>query len=480
MAYYAFEQIANIEHYYRTLYGATIRATNYINGAHEALVDSFSHAADISAANGKRKQTEMITTSVISSVLMIISTATGVFSAFVPSVVAVEGVVLSTGARVTNLLNSVKYRTLSMLPNGPLTLITTFYTGMNFAVKGWYSEPDVPGRVNNLFERLFTGMAHMKTQQVWKELHRLMEGGPASNGTSIAELLKSGDFIEEKWRFQEKLSQALEKAYFAIAVDALWSLDRTYIVDTDEYNSLYNCANDLRGPPRNRVCLPERPGHVYWIYNIDGGKEDDKLHTVSARVKSPVGLRKFIERPGTYYNITKEDIVRASLWAQEANLVNQPGKLINKLPAIWFTKGAHVGGTLAGTFTIPVCRNPGGEAISSVWSHWGRNYPCMCGDFSWRRSGGYTPEIDETPAFLKKTGLFASEDWEVFCKWHIKCKEDPSVQVQWPEIAGAPNQVKNVKHPYMYCKRSNPHFHIDLMNSVGRPKWLHGHPEKDL
>ena len=479
MAYYAFEQVANIDHTYKVMYYATVEATSYMSNAHGALVESFSHAGNIAWANFKRHRTESIATSLITSLLLAVTGTAGFLSTFsLPMVLAEMQAIMMMGSRIMSAINSVQFKRGLGAASGSIGLVNNIYLGLNFAIHGWYNEVDVPGKVNGFFEKLFSGITHMKVQQVWKELHRLMEGDLNSNGTSLPDLLKTGAYIEQETGLRARLTDALEKAYFAVAVDALWSLDRTYILDTDLDH--FDCTADPRGPPRNRVCLPERPGHVYWIYNIHGGEEGDRGHLKNAKVRSPVGLRKFVERSQDYHNITKEDIVRASLWAQEEHLVNDQGMLINKLPTKWVVNDTHAGGSLAGTFTIPICRNPKGEAISSVWSHKGRNYPCMCGEFSWVRNGGYSPEKDETKAFLEKTGFFASEDWHVFCSLHTKCKKDESVQYQFSPIEGAPNMVDMIQHPYQYCKHPNAHVKVGVFDAMRKILyWRHGHPDRD-
>ncbi|CAN9246248.1 unnamed protein product [Alternaria alternata] len=78
-------------------------------------------------------------------------------------------------------------------------------------------------------------------------------------------------------------------------------------------------------------------------------------------------------------------------------------------------------GKVPGGFNLPICVNPGGEAISSDWDKRARNYPCMCGNFGWN-DGTWTYQADETETFLVHTGLMYSEDWERFCHRNGECK----------------------------------------------------------
>ncbi|KAF2025600.1 hypothetical protein EK21DRAFT_116613 [Setomelanomma holmii] len=82
-------------------------------------------------------------------------------------------------------------------------------------------------------------------------------------------------------------------------------------------------------------------------------------------------------------------------------------------------------GRVPGAYTIPICRNPAGESISSVWAKEARDYPCMCGPFTWK--SGWSIGKDETKGFFNFTGLIYSEDWEEFCHGHNKCKGEDSI-----------------------------------------------------
>jgi hypothetical protein len=180
------------------------------------------------------------------------------------------------------------------------------------------------------------------------------------------------------WVSRDVFAQAFDKPGLFITSTS-FNVDRStepvYILDTNlGYGS---CERDSRGPPRNKVCLPERPNRVYWLYSMVEAKRE---------VASPPGLKRLLDNADGFSNITKEDIVRSSLWVAENKLekVIRPYN-VTTVPGggLQFSEKASQSskhaGSLPGAFTIPVCRNPAGEAISSVWSDDSKNFPCRCG-----------------------------------------------------------------------------------------------------
>jgi hypothetical protein len=221
---------------------------------------------------------------------------------------------------------------------------------------------------------------------------------------------------------------------------------------------------------QNRVCLPERPGRTYWLYSLDRGEEFDTFTNDQAKVKGPTGYRNFFpENNKGYYNLTKQSIVRSSLVAHSLpdEIQNSPNLL--ELIKHW-DHGDPTMGEVPGAFSVPVCRNPGGEAISSVWGKRSRNYPCMCGEFGWKN---WNEEIDETRKFLDRTGFKWSEDWDDYCRHHNKCDiGKKNHHKHWnfelpKEKKNGSKKVHLVKHKYLKCKKALKHKHI-------------GHPDKDL
>ncbi|KAF1976872.1 hypothetical protein BU23DRAFT_551306 [Bimuria novae-zelandiae CBS 107.79] len=61
-------------------------------------------------------------------------------------------------------------------------------------------------------------------------------------------------------------------------------------------------------------------------------------------------------------------------------------------------------GQVPGAFKLPICRNPGGEAISSVWSNKGRNFPCKCGEVPWKQER-YNSNLDQNAEVPRAYGV---------------------------------------------------------------------------
>lgn len=233
------------------------------------------------------------------------------------------------------------------------------------------------------------------------------------------------------------------------------STEPVYILDTNE-NFRASCENDRRGPARNKVCLPERPGHVYWLYSMLEATRD---------IASPPGLKTLLDNPERFSNITKEDIVRSSLWVAENKLedVVRPYRVTTVPGAdhMLYEKSSKNGGSLPGAFTVPICRNPTGEAISSVWSKTGRNYPCRCGNIMNWQSKGYTyTGLEESKFFYEQTGFYASEEFEDECENHMKCKGENDHDWHFNIPEGYPPKAKGMKHVWKRCKKLHAH-HYD-------------------
>ncbi|KAF2691999.1 hypothetical protein K458DRAFT_381828 [Lentithecium fluviatile CBS 122367] len=104
---------------------------------------------------------------------------------------------------------------------------------------------------------------------------------------------------------------------------------------------------------------------------------------------------------------------------------------------------------------VSVCRNPDGEAISSVHAKKARNYPCMYGEFGWK--SGWSLGADETRQFLELMGFKFSEDREDYCSDHNHCHG--AKHQDWNFVAGPgdPPIPKKMKHPFRKCTEPKKH-----------------------
>lgn len=87
--------------------------------------------------------------------------------------------------------------------------------------------------------------------------------------------------------------------------------------------------------------------------------------------------------PTRNLNIAIKDIVRSSLYVHAPVKDIRDGSMtINGTGLTELVRNDNnTIGNVAGFFTIPLRRNPKGEAISSVFSDKDRNYICLCGEF---------------------------------------------------------------------------------------------------
>ncbi|KAF2840719.1 hypothetical protein M501DRAFT_1029948 [Patellaria atrata CBS 101060] len=147
--------------------------------------------------------------------------------------------------------------------------------------------------------------------------------------------------------------------------------------------------------------------------------------------------------------ITHEDIVRSSLdhyriFGNKACSAVGTKELVDKSHTNEFKN------IIPGMFTVPVCRNPRGEAISSIRRNKSRNYPCMCGGFSWD-SKDYKKEKDETETLLQASNLYASEDFAEYCS-KSKFKKDKARPFHFKVGKTNEKPYRKSTHHYKKCK----------------------------
>lgn len=224
------------------------------------------------------------------------------------------------------------------------------------------------------------------------------------------------------------------------------------------------CDLEWRGPWQNRVCLPEEPTSSFWLYGIGQEMENDKGGHKQGDVRGPTGFHDFevCNRLGPTHDITLQDIVRSSLFVYRNKLEDAITNIDTwEIESVFNRENRKAGkgeplGQIPGAFSIPICRNPGGEAISSVHTKASRNYPCMCGNFGWT-DGRWRESLDETPDFLVKTGLMFSEDWEDYCSDNNKCFGANNIDLHGDldslRSKGDPPIPKQLKHNFKTCKK---------------------------
>jgi hypothetical protein len=362
--------------------------------------------------------------------------------------------------------------------NAAVGLIVNAYVGAVGIINAMAEEvPDLDGNLESWLTYTLNEIIHKRAVNIDDDLRNLMTGKANHKGMTVFDILTNEDFLGPDPNLQMALTQVEERFLFAVSVNAVWRFDRPYLLDTDVHFG--TCRWDTRGDPRYRVCLDEFPMKSFWLYNIGQGREDDTFHDDQAQVSGPSGLHRFNSASEQTYNITQEDIVRSSLWVHKNGLsdaieaINVPeiGKafkkegvdLLDNDAVHWPSdpKKSRLLGLVPGAFAVPVCRNPGGEAISSVNDDKSRNYPCMCGEFGWKH--GWSYEKDQTPNFLVRSGFMFSEDWEDYCSDHNDCRGDNDRDLHaWlngKREDGDPGIPRKLKHPFKKCTDPKSHDH---------------------
>jgi hypothetical protein len=147
------------------------------------------------------------------------------------------------------------------------------------------------------------------------------------------------------------------------------------------------------------------------LYALNRDQDEDSPENDEMHVCGPTGYRNFMESNKSNINITWKDIFRSSLYVHKKvdDIRNGNMRITDQGLTEIVRNENNTMGNVARIFTIPVCRNPNGEAISSVWADKGRNYSCICGEFSWN-GPHYTFESNEMTRFLMLSGFAVSED----------------------------------------------------------------------
>jgi hypothetical protein len=186
--------------------------------------------------------------------------------------------------------------------------------------------------------------------------------------------------------------------------------------------------------------------------------------------RGPTGFWRLIKN-SKYSNLTLEDVARSSYDVHRRKLIKRKGQRPDLDP---MASESILNGTgdrnavINGVFTVPICENPDGKAISSVLDPDGQNYPCMCGQ-PWTADKGYSYSEDQTPRFLGLSGLMFSNDWEHWCDNHNDCDEESDIDLnpileKYRDPKTDPEIPKRFKYPYRKCRD-----HKDAQKHPGWP-----------
>lgn len=430
MAYQVFEQISGIAHLFQSVDKAVHDAGSYMLGRSNEFVVRFSSAKRVERALQIRRKREQL------------------------GLALAQGLLLITNSILTSSVSTLR-------PSDQLAVSLT--TSSFSAIVGSINAARDPvagvsAGVENIFRGSFNKLLHDNANTINDDLRDLMIGVANNRNLTILDIIKHGDFLEPDPELYPRIRKEIERFVFATAINSIWSFDRAYILDVDAPSG---CQADGRGPWQYKVCLAEFPKRSFWLYALDQSQEYDSFKNDQTQVRGPTGYHAFDSENDAYYGITLTDIVRSSLAVDRKKYQNAIANLeLDKLGKLF--QGENNLGKVPGAFSIPICRNPGGESISSVWQDKGRNYPCMCGEFAWNK-GQWSLPRDRTERFLELTGLKFSEDWEDYCHSHNECKGKNNINLKARLDAtrqpGDPNIPKDLKHPFYKCTDVKDHRH---------------------
>jgi hypothetical protein len=259
------------------------------------------------------------------------------------------------------------------------------------------------------------------------EWNDLLVGLNDTKGRNIVDIMDKHGYLGPDKHLYNNMADHTGRVIMGSAINTLWQMDRSYFVWVDTPGG---CEQEKtinkRGPTEYLICLPELPHYGFWFYQIDTYHEGDRK---DAMVRGPTGFW-LLNESTKYYDITLQDIARSSYYIHRKDTIKRINDKIDVDPMEieemmmqGLGKKDPDGGRMAGVFTIPLCRNPGGESISGVLDKNGQNYPCACGEFNWKHGIGYTVDKDETGRFLAQSGFMFSKDWAHWCDHKNDCSD---------------------------------------------------------
>ncbi|KAF2876975.1 hypothetical protein BDV95DRAFT_601389 [Massariosphaeria phaeospora] len=393
-AYYVFESLSNIAHTYASTDKALQESTRYMLENSKFMVEIFSSFARLKKERLEAKKLE-------------------------EALMAIPAGLLLIAAGLTNGLTLLPSMGLLTTARAVETFLGSTFIGATNLARQISRDHGKDIDLDRLYRESLNEVFHNSTHMITTGLMDLVKGKSleGSDGLNLPKLITSGDFVERIPDLYVDLKEVTDRYQLASTVSSLWMFDRAYILDTDV--SQGSCDQDSRA-----------------------SSEDDFAHDGQALVKAPTGLVNFLPKNNAeFYGITKEDVVRSSLWVHENDLEDQ-----------------LLGGSV--DHIVKMLKN------STVWSEKSRNYPCMCGEFAWD-DGTWSMEKDETRKFLERTGFKYSEDWEDYCSNHNDCKK--AKHEKWNFVSDTeddPPIPEQLESPFRKCETEKHK--------------THGHPEEDF
>lgn len=299
----------------------------------------------------------------------------------------------------------------------------------------------------------------------------MRSGAKNSLDQTIVDVMRISEWYgPSDYDLYQNLADYISRVTMGVAINILWEFDNAYFVQVDYPAGceVEKQSESPHGPRDYLVCLPELPYTGFWLYSIDRYK---------AETRGPTGFLRLNGDP-KYAKLALEHAARSSLHVHQKNLMKKKGQRLDIGPPTAdsiFNGTADEHADIKGVFTIPICENPDGKAVSGVLDPKGQNYPCMCGQ-PWNIDKRYLFREEQTPRFLALSGLMFSKHWEDYCDNHNDCDEESDVDLH-PILDGLrdpktdPEIPKKLKHPYRECKAKDSRSHPGWPDRDRDPKW---------
>jgi hypothetical protein len=260
------------------------------------------------------------------------------------------------------------------------------------------------------------------------------------------------------------------------------------------------CEQDTRVPAHGRVCLKERPSHVYYMQAL--------THAHNNTIRYPPGMDNLLTAEG-FKGLTLEDFVRSSLfqdevWRSTFKLPGEPDAEVMLEEAAlkdpkhktrtnldddihnldqysWYVdpnneddtsmKTTNINNTdvttilehygdIPGAVLLPVCRSWLGQALSAINSDDDSNAPCLCDPparslaTKWKHPSNWT--MAYTKRFIKDSLLYKMEGYGKMCKHHNGCHE---TEERWGNLLNLTAEEMNSTAKSMKIAWESCHHH---------------------
>ncbi|KAI5460531.1 hypothetical protein BGZ63DRAFT_425037 [Mariannaea sp. PMI_226] len=295
----------------------------------------------------------------------------------------------------------------------PTTIIAGGFSQLSLGLPANPSQADAT--LNALGDySAFVDSVYGKVQEDAANLISTLYGGqPDNNGHYIWDYIKDGVqmYSLSNNNSFDKTTDILLRVMTAGVVNVLWKMNNVYIVGA----TTSDCQNDNRGPSDVRFCLEDDPGHVYYMMMMDTRRSDQVAWT-HVQVSKPQG---YDQLGSLKVPLSLQDAFRSSIATYKSSGYNyetvRNKRLFNSMASGTFNQtDPSTLGALEGVWSIPVCMDDAGMAISQIDSGKGINYPCLCG------SNG-----QDTGAFAASGSLMGYDVYDWWCGKQLEDREIP-------------------------------------------------------